>query len=258
MRLIDSHAHYNDRIYDNDLQGVILNNKANNVDKIINIGYNIESSLKSIELSKQYKGYIYAAIGIHPNDISNSNICENIEKIYNEIDNKEYILAIGETGLDYHYDNYDKEIQKEQFIKHIELANKLDLPVIIHSRDAEFDTIELLKSNKPNKAVLHSFSGSIEFLKFAINNGYMISIGGPVTYTNAKRLQEIVKDIPIDRLMIETDCPYLTPHPFRGTRNDSSKLNYIIEKIADIKEIEKEKLADVIYENTIKFFNINI
>ena len=256
MKFFETHAHYNDKAYENNLEDVLKKCKEANVDKIINIGYNKESSIKSIELSKKYD-YMYAVIGVHPHDVENDNDAD-IEKIYNECDIKERIVAIGEIGLDYAFVKDNKEKQEKLFNAQIDLANKLQLPVVVHTREASLDTYNILKENKPKYgALLHCFKPSDDLMKLVLEEGYYVAFGGNITYKRSKSFGEYLKKIPLDRIVIETDSPYLAPEPYKGSLNDSSNLPIILEKLSEYLEVEREELARILYENSIRFFKIN-
>ena len=256
MELFDTHAHYNDEQYNEDREELINKIYNDKITKIVTVGYNIESSKKAIEISEQYP-YIYSAIGIHPSDIENSE--EKIDEQINEIEklsNKEKVVAIGEIGLDYHWEKENKEIQKYAFIKQIDLANKLKLPIIIHTRDAIADTIELLKKVKiENSGVIHCCTLNQDLIKTGLEAGLYISFAGPITFKNTKNL-ELIEKIPNDKILIETDSPYLTPEPYRGKRNDSRNVKLIAEKIASIKQKTVEEIAKLTYENGKILFSI--
>lgn len=252
MKLIDSHAHLMDEQYNNDLESVIENAKNNGVEKIINIGYSKETSEQAIDLAQKYE-FIYAVIGMHPDECN-----EEVDiSFIKELAKNKKVVAIGEIGLDYHYDGHDKELQKKYFIEQIQLANELNLPVVIHSRDADMDMLEILKNNKiNNNFVMHCFSSSVEILKEVLKLEAYISIAGPVTFKNARSLIEVAKLIPEDKLMVETDCPYLCPEPYRGKRNEPSMVRYTAEKIAELRGVKIEELAKVVVENTKRFYGI--
>jgi TatD DNase family protein len=255
MKYIDSHAHYNDEVYKENLDEVLNNCKKNGVDYIINVGYNIKSSEESIELSKKYN-YIYSAIGVHPHDVDNCKAID-IYDVYNSNDTKK-IVAIGEIGLDYSYTSDNKFAQKNLFIDQIELANSLKLPVIIHSRDASFDTYNILKENRPEYGLLfHCFQPSDDLVRLVIERGYSVAFGGNITYKRNESFGKYIKQIPIDKILIETDSPYLSPVPHRGTINSSSNLSIICKKLAEYKEMDVEYVSEKVYKNTIDFFKIN-
>lgn len=255
MGLFDTHAHLDDERFDIDRDKLIESLKLSGVDIVINVGADMESSKRSLELSKKYD-FIYAAVGIHPHDsrLFGDKEIEELEKMVKE---NEKVVAIGEIGLDYFYDNSPRETQKEMFIKQIKLANKLEKPFIIHSRDAVQDTLDLVKKyNNNSKFVLHSFNQSIEIAKQYIKMGGYFSISGPVTFKKSNNLREVVKYIPIDRLFVETDCPYLTPEPHRGKRNEPSNTYFVASEIAKVKNIELESVIEITKQNAIDFFDI--
>lgn len=252
IEFFDSHAHYNDEQFDNDRYELIEQMYKEGITKIIVAGSNVETSKEAIEIAEKYD-HIYATAGIHPQDI------ENIDKDILEIEklsNHKKVVAIGEIGLDYYYTKDNKADQKYAFIKQIELANKVNLPIVIHCRDAYIDTVDILKNIiLPNKrGVFHCCQLNMELIKDALNLGFNISFAGPVTFKNSKNVKECLDLIPLDRLQIETDAPYLSPEPLRGTRNNSINMKLTAQKIADLKEISLEKLAKVTYENTLRMF----
>lgn len=260
MKLFDSHAHYDDEKFDEDRDDVIQSIYNSGVDKFISAGYSLESSKNAIDLTNKYE-FIYTTVGISPNDVKTTmqetieDIAE-LERIINREENKK-IVGIGEIGLDYYWNKENKEIQKQAFIKQIELANKLNLPITIHTREAVADTLEILKQHPVNKkGVFHCCPLNRELVKEALKLGFYISFAGPVTFKNSKNAQEIVEMVPNDRLLIETDSPYLAPEPVRGTRNDSRNVKYIAEKIANIKQLQIEEVAEITYQNTLRIFNI--
>lgn len=260
MKLFDSHAHYDDEKFDEDRDDVIQSIHNSDVDKFISAGYSLESSKDAIQLANKYE-FIYTTVGISPNDVKTTlqetmADIEELEKIINTEKNKK-IVGIGEIGLDYYWNKENKEIQKQAFIKQIELANKLNLPITIHTREAVADTLEILKQHPVNKkGVFHCCPLNRELVKEALKLGFYISFAGPVTFKNSKNAQEIVDMVPNDRMLIETDSPYLAPEPVRGTRNDSRNVKYIAEKIASIKQLQIEEVAEITYQNTLRIFNI--
>ena len=255
MELFDSHAHYNDEKFEEDRENVIKEIYNSGVTKIINAGYSLESSKKAIEIAKNYE-FMYATAGVSPNDIENLSIdyLEQIEKMAQD----KKIVAIGEIGLDYYWNKENKEQQKEIFIKQIKLANKLNLPIVIHTREAVMDTIDILKNQIEckNRGVFHCCPLNVELVKEAIKLGFYISFAGPVTFKNSKNAEEVVKLVPMEKMLIETDSPYLSPEPVRGKRNDSRNVKYIAQKIAEIKGLSIEEVALQTYKNAQKIFNI--
>lgn len=256
MRVFDSHAHLDDEKFDLDRDNLIQEMHVNGVEKIISAGYSLEGSKKAIELAKRYD-FIYATCGISPNDIDGMKL-ENLREIYDLAKENERIVAIGEIGLDYYWNKENKEEQKNFFIKQIEIANELNLPIVIHTREAVMDTIDILKNeitcNK--KGVFHCCPLNIELVKEALKLGFDISMAGPITFKNSKNAEEIIKYVPLDKILIETDSPYLSPEPVRGTRNNSCNLKYIVQKIANVKEMNVEDIEIATYNNTCKIFGI--
>jgi TatD DNase family protein len=280
MELFDNHAHYNDEKFDEDRDEIINKVYKSGVTKLICAGYSLESSKRALEIANNYD-FIYTIAGISPNDIPGKNqdedlegkTDEEIEKLFTEslqiVDNQleeieklalnKKVVAIGEIGLDYYWNKQNKELQKQVFIKEIELANKLNLPIVIHTRDAVMDTLDILKNIKPTikPGIFHCCPLNIELVKEALKLGFYISFAGPVTFKNSKNAREIIEMVPLDKMLIETDSPYLAPEPVRGTRNDSRNVKYIAEKIAEFKGISVEEVALKTYGNAEKVFNIN-
>ena len=250
----DTHVHLNSEQYNN-IKGIIDNALENKVNKMVVIGYDLESSIKAIQIANNYD-FIYAAVGIHPSEIKKMK--ENdLEKIESLLKNKK-IVAIGEIGLDYYWDKDNKEEQKEMFVKQLKLANKYNLPIIIHSREAAQDTYEVLEKNKSyyEKGIMHCYSYSIDLAKKFINLNLMLAFGGTLTFKNSKQNKEVVKEINIEHLLIETDAPYLTPHPFRGKRNEPKYVQFVAKEISELKNIKEEEVARITYETACKIFGI--
>lgn len=260
MEFFDSHSHYNDEKFDIDRDDIIKSTYQEGISKFICAGYDIESSKKSIEISKKYD-FIYSICGISPNDVpeNEKEIKIYLEQIKNIIKNNiSNIVAIGEIGLDYYWNKENKDIQKEMFIKQIELANNFNLPIVIHTREAVEDTLDILKniSKSNNKGIFHCCLLNRELVKEALKLDYYISFAGPITFKNSKNAQEIVNMVPLEKILIETDSPYLAPEPKRGTRNDSRNVKFIAEKIAEFKNISVEEVADKTYKNAKEIFRI--
>ncbi len=250
--IFDTHAHYDDSRFDEDRDELLSSICEKGVSNIVNCGCDLKSSLTTISLSEKYS-FIYAAIGIHAHEAEEASESD-ISKI-KELYNNSKVVAVGEIGLDYHYDFSPRERQLEIFERQLILANELKLPVIVHDREAHEDTMNLLKKHRP-EGVVHCFSGSVEMAEEIVKLGMYIGIGGAVTFKNAKKPVEVVEYLPIDRLLLETDAPYMTPVPFRGQRCDSSHIAYTAEKIAEIKGIDVQKLIDICNENAKRLFSI--
>ena len=256
MELFDSHCHYNDEKFNEDKDEIIKNVYESGVTKFVNAGYDIESSKKAIEIANKYE-FIYATCGISPNDIENIKK-EDLDEV-KKLAQNEKVVAIGEIGLDYYWNKENKEKQKEIFIKQIQIANELELPIVIHTREAVSDTIDILKNqiNVKNKGVMHCCPLNIEFIKEALKLGFYISFAGPITFKSSKNASDVIKYVPLEKMLIETDSPYLSPEPNRGKRNDSRNVKYIAEKIAEVKQKSIEEIAKITYENAKKIFKIN-
>ena len=289
MELFDSHAHYNDEKFDEDREEVINGVYASGVTKLINAGYSLKSSIYALQIAKKYN-WMYTISGISPNDIPDSkeglekelnaleelisremfldesnknckdNILNNETKIKEKNQNKsKKIVAIGEIGLDYYWekDLAKRELQKQAFIMQIELANKYNLSIVIHTREAVMDTLEILKKHQViKKGVFHCCPLNRELVKEALKLGYYISFAGPITFKNSKNANEIIELVPLNKMLIETDSPYLSPEPNRGKRNDSRNVKYMAEKIASVRQIPVETIAKTTYENACRVFEI--
>lgn len=249
----DSHAHYEDRRFDEDRFSLLDSFKNNGIDYVVNIGTNLETSKKSIELAKKYD-FVYATAAFYPDEVLNLTE-DDMQELENLCQN-EKVVAIGEIGLDYHYDDVPKDKQIYWFERQMMLAKKLDLPVAIHMRDSTKDTLDILKNNKVKSGVMHCFSGSIETAKIVLDLGYYISFSGTVTFKNAKTLTEVAKIVPDDRLLIETDCPYLSPEPNRGKRNSSLNLIYTATVLANLRNSSVENIAKITKNNAKSLYNI--
>lgn len=254
ITIFDSHAHYDDESFNEDREQVIKEIKEAGVIGVLNCGASMEGARFSAKLSKEYD-FFYAAVGIHPenaNELNNDTLKE-----LRELASNEKVKAIGEIGLDYYYEeNPSKEVQKNVFRTQMKLAEELNLPVVIHDRDAHEDTLKILKEFPKVKGVLHCFSGSVEFSRECLKLGYYIGFTGVVTFKNAKKIVEVAKEVPLDRLLVETDCPYMAPTPFRGKRNRSDYIKYIIEKLSEIKGIPEEEISRITIENTKRMLTI--
>lgn len=252
-KVIDTHTHYDDEMFDEDRNELLSKMLDESVQNIISIGCTLHRSELAVKLADKYEK-IYATVGIHPED------CYDLPDDYiNTLRNmaaNPKVVAIGEIGLDYHRDGFKRKLQIKTFKEQIELAQSLNLPIVVHSREATADTIEILKEYKP-KGVVHCYSGSAETAKEILDLGMNISFTGVLTFKNAKRAVEACEVIPIERLMLETDCPYMAPVPYRGQRCDSSMVINIAEKVAEIKNISVKNVVEICNENAVKFFGLN-
>lgn len=254
MQLFDSHAHLDDDKFNADLKETVKKIAASDVSLLVDVGSNIKTSEKAIKIAEQYL-FVYAAVGIHPCDAFETDEEQNMQHL-RELAVHEKVVAVGETGLDYYWDDVDRETQKRGFIRQIALANELKLPLIVHNRDAHADTLSILKEYKPESAIIHCFSGSAEMAKELSKMGYYISFSGSVTFKNARQLPEAVKAVPLNRLLVETDSPYLAPEPKRGTRNDPANVLYTAAKIADILNLPLEEVARITFENAKRVYKL--
>lgn len=252
--IFDSHSHYDDSQFNEDRDLVLKEIKEKGVIGVLNCGSDLRGLNMSIELAEKYD-FVYAAVGIHPEyaQVVDENL---IEQIRNYAKNPK-VRAIGEIGLDYYWEeNPPREVQKKAFRMQMEAARELNLPVVIHDREAHQDTLEIMKEFSQVKGVVHCFSGSVEFAKECLRLGYYIGITGVVTFKNAKVIKEVVKAVPIDKLLVETDCPYMAPTPYRGKRNQSNYIEYIIDEIAELKGITKEDVEKNTIKNTKTLLNL--
>ena len=250
--IFDTHAHYDDERFDEDRDELLSSLFESSVSHIVNCGCDLKSSLTTIALAEKYEN-LYAAVGVHAHEASEYT-AEDLAKIAALYEHKK-VVAVGEIGLDYYYDFSPRERQIEVFRRQIKLANELDLPVIIHDREAHEDTLNILKELRP-KGVVHCFSGSVEMAREILKLGLYIGLGGAVTFKNAVKPVEVAKEVPLDRLLLETDAPYMTPVPFRGKRCDSAHIAYTAERIAEVKGMDVQELIDVCNENAGRLFKL--
>ena len=259
MKLFDNHSHLNDEKFDEDRDEIIREIINTDTKNFITAGYSLEGSKKAVEISNKYD-FMYATCGISPNDIPQTE--EELWKMLDEIknlikNNNKKVVAVGEIGLDYYWNTDNKELQTKAFIEQIKLANELDLPIVIHTRDAIMDTLEILKENPvKNKGVFHCCPQNRELIKEGLKLGFYISFAGSITFKSSKNADEMINLVPNDRVLIETDSPYLAPEPVRGTRNTPINVKYVAQKIADAKGMTLEEIADITYENARKIFKI--
>lgn len=252
MKLVDAHCHLNDDMYNEDLD-YIIDDILNEMEFIVCSGWDYESSIKAVKLSEKYEN-VYASIGYHPTDISKIND-KNFAHIEELAKNHKKVVGIGEIGLDYHWMKDPKEVQKQAFIKQIEMIRRVNIPIVIHTRDALEDTINILREYKDVSGILHCFPGSYESV-FPILDRYYVSVGGTLTFKNNVKTKELVSKVPLDRIVIETDSPYLTPTPFRGKRNNPIFTKYVADEIARIKGISVEEVINQTTLNAINAYRL--
>ncbi len=254
--IFDTHAHYDDEQFDIDRDGLLLSMKENGIGTIVNIGANLASSKTSIELAHKYD-FIYAAVGVHPSDSGELNE-DNFDWI-RQMSADERCVAIGEIGLDYYWPEPDQEIQKKWFVRQLDLAREVGLPVVIHSRDAAADTVQILKDNNAGDigGVVHCFSYSKEVALECVKMGFYIGVGGVLTFKNGKKMKEVVSEIPIEKIILETDCPYLAPEPNRGKRNSSLNLPYVVKAMAEIKGMSEQEVIDITERNARAMYKLS-
>jgi TatD DNase family protein len=253
--LIDTHAHLQDRKLYGDIDNVLQRAKEAGVEKIVCVGYDLSSSQEALQLAQKYK-QIYAAVGVHPHD-AQTLTPEVLEKL-RILAKDPRVVAIGEIGLDYYRDLSPRDKQKEAFIQQIRMAHAIGKPIIIHDRDANQDVMEIIKREKAgkNQGVMHCYSGSLPLALESIKEGFYISFAGPLTYKNARKAQEVAAKIPMDRLLVETDCPYLTPEPLRGKVNEPAHVRYVAEKMAQLRNQHLDELAYITGRNARKVYRI--
>ena len=253
--IFDTHAHYDDDAFDEDRDELLSGMAAKNVEYIVNVGASMASSERSLGLAEKYP-FIYAAVGVHPDEVGELDE-EKFEKL-RDWTKHEKVKAVGEIGLDYYWDKEKHDLQKYWFMRQMELANEVKLPMIVHSREAAKDTLDMVIAAKPLNlsGIIHCYSYSVEQAREYLNMGYYIGIGGVLTFKNAKKLKEVAEYAPLSQIVLETDCPYLAPTPFRGKRNDSSMIAYVAEELAAIKNMPVEEVLRITNENGKKLYHI--
>lgn len=253
--IFDTHAHYDDEAFDEDRDEVLTSLRERGVGTVVNVGASMEGSRRSVSLSEQYE-FVYSAVGVHPDEVGELRE-EDMEWMREQLQ-KPKVVAVGEIGLDYYWDKEGHDLQKKWFLRQLELAKELKKPVIIHSREAAADTMELLKANYHGEMpmVMHCYSYSMEMAREYRKMGLYLGIGGVLTFKNAKKLKETVLESPMEYLLLETDCPYLAPVPNRGKRNDSGMLKYVVQELAALKGITPEEVIRITEENARRFYGI--
>ena len=249
----DSHAHYNDRRFQQDQTRLLESMAAHHIGKIMNVGCDLTSSLQSIRLAEQYD-FIYAAVGSHPDDAASVN--EELIAMYRSLAEKPKVQAIGEIGLDYHYEDIPRDRQQAAFRAQMALARELKLPVIVHEREAHEDGMRIVEEFPEVSGVFHCYSGSAEMAKWLIERGWYIGFTGVLTFKNARKAVETAAAIPLERIVLETDCPYMSPEPFRGKRNDPGKLYRMAQRLAEIRGISVEEVHAATMENGKRLYRI--
>lgn len=259
MIIFDSHAHYDDARFENEFKGgqsaVLSSVFMSGVKKIVNVGADIPTSENSVRLAEKYDD-IYAAVGIHPSECGKSGTLGEEMAALRRLLKCKKVKAIGEIGLDFHWDDIPREMQVRWFESQLELAQEVDMPVCIHDREAHGECFNIIKAHGDVRGVMHSYSGSAEMARQLVNMGWYISFSGVITFKNAARMAEVVQSVPLDRILVETDCPYLTPHPYRGRINHSGYLIYTLERLAEIHEISPDAAAKITYDNACRFYGI--
>ena len=258
MKIFDTHAHYDDEAFSEDRESLLSSVHENDVALITNIGASMESSKTTLELANSHD-FMYAAVGVHPNEVA-----ELTEKDMDILvgyvkENPKKVVAIGEIGLEYHYEEPDRDTQRYWFRRQLKLAKEVGLPVVIHSREAAEETYKIMKEEKAEElgGVVHCYSYSPELAAEFVKMGFYIGIGGVLTFKNGRKLKEVAERIPLDRIVLETDCPYMAPVPYRGKRNDSAKLHEVVKVLAEMKGLSEEEIADITFENGKKMYRIS-
>lgn len=258
MGFFDSHSHLNDEKFDEDRNEIIREIFESGTTNFITAGYNVQSSKKAVDIANNYE-FIYATCGISPNDVpqTEEELWKELLEIKDLTKSNKKVLAIGEIGLDYYWNTENKEIQKKTFVEQIKLANELDLPIVIHTRDAVMDTIQILKEEEvKNKGVFHCCPQNRELIKEGLKLGFYISFAGPITFKNSKNADDMINLVPNDKILIETDSPYLAPEPVRGTRNTPTNVKYVAQKIANSKGLTLKEVEKITVENTKRVLKI--
>ena len=258
--IFDTHTHYDDEQFEEDRDSLLLSLKEQGVGAIANMGASMRGAKDSVALAKQYP-FVYAAVGIHPDHAKELN--EEEFAVLSALAAEDKVVAIGEIGLDYYWDSTEREEQKYWFKRQLELAEQLELPVVIHSREAAADTLEIMKeayqqSGKKLTGVIHCFSYGVEMAQEYLKMGFYLGVGGVATFKNGRKLKEVIEAAPLEKMVLETDCPYLAPVPFRGKRNSSEKLHYVVAVIAEIKGITEEEVERVTWENACKLYRLEL
>lgn len=253
--IFDSHAHYDDGAFDSDRETLLGSLRDSGIGLVVNIGASLATTRKTVALAEAYP-FIYGAAGVHPSDTGE--LTEENFSCIEEALNHPKILAVGEIGLDYHWDEPERLVQKKWFERQLLLGRGKNMPVVIHSREAAQDTLDMMKGcgAKDMSAVIHCFSYGVEMAREYLNMGHYLGVGGVVTFANGKKLKEVVQYMPLSQMLLETDCPYLSPVPNRGRRNDSRNLHDVVKAVAALKGVSEEKVEEITWENACRFYRI--
>lgn len=253
--IFDSHAHYDDEAFEEDRDSLLMGMQEAGVGAIVNVGASLRGVRDTAALTEKYP-FVYGAVGIHPDHVEQLN--DDVMEELRSLCGREKIVAVGEIGLDYYWDKNPREMQKEWFIRQLALAKEVRLPVNIHSREAAQDTFDIMKAEHAGSTggVIHCYSGSKEMARDYLNLGYYLGVGGVVTFKNARVLKEVVAYAPLDRILVETDCPYLAPTPFRGKRNASPLLSYVLDQIAELKGVSREEAEQATWDNACRMYQM--
>lgn len=254
--IFDTHAHYDDEAFNEDRHELLMSLQAQGIEAVVNVGASIQSTKNTLELIKKYP-FMYGVVGVHPNETAELN--EDLMNWLKHVSGQEKVVAIGEIGLDYYWNEPEPEVQKHWFVRQLDLAREVNLPIVVHSRDAAKDTLDIIKAEKAQDmgGVIHCFSYSQEMAREYLNMGFYLGIGGVVTFNNAKKLKEVVAYMPMEQMVLETDCPYLSPVPNRGKRNSSLNLPYVVKMISEIKGIPEETVIAVTRDNARKMYRLD-
>lgn len=254
--IFDTHAHYDDEAFREDRHELLMSLRENGIEAVVNVGASIQTTKNTLELMKQYP-FVYGAVGVHPNETAELN--EDLMNWLKHVSGEEKVVAIGEIGLDYYWNEPEPQIQKHWFVRQLDLARERNLPIVVHSRDAAKDTLDIIKAQKAYElgGVIHCFSYSPEMAREYLNMGFYLGIGGVVTFNNAKKLKEVVAYMPIEQMVLETDCPYLSPVPNRGKRNSSLNLPYVVRAISELKGIPEETVIEVTRDNARRLYRLD-
>lgn len=253
MLLFDTHAHYDATRFDADRRQLLASMQENGVGRILNAGCDLPSSRAAVELAHQYD-FLWAAVGSHPDDADH--VDDALVETYRQLAGDERVVAIGEIGLDYYYEDVPREIQKAAFIRQLDLARELGLPVIVHERDAHGDAMEIIRKYPDVTGVFHCYSGSLEMARELVRLGWYVGFTGVLTFKNARKALEVAENVPLYRLLLETDCPYMAPEPYRGRRCDSTMMVRTAEKLAQLRDMDLEEIARVTWDNGSRLFGI--